>query len=121
MQTAQLLARQRVMINDDHGDAAQPLARQRCATAQSKARRRRRLSVYGSPVLVLAQKAAFWGGDVAAGRQPGAKFTKKTFNFCRQGEEPTPPNPLARWVGPLTPLFQPQKETAAVAPGKQAQ
>ena len=42
-----------------YSDAAQPLARQQRATAQSKAHRRRRLSVYGSPVVILAQKAAF--------------------------------------------------------------
>jgi hypothetical protein len=35
-----------------HGSDAQ-------STAQSKAHRRRRLPVYGSPVVVLAQKATF--------------------------------------------------------------
>ena len=87
-------------MNDSDDDAVQLLAQQRSATAQSKAHRRRRLSVHGSPVAILAQMFA-----------------------ARGGNQPTPPSPLARWVGPLTPLplLQPQKETAALAPGKQAQ
>ena len=47
------------MINDNNDDAVQLLAQQRIATAQSKAHRRGRLSVYSSPVVILAQKAAF--------------------------------------------------------------
>ena len=66
------------LMNDNNNDAvqAQLLAQQRSATAQSKAHRRRRLSAYGSPVVILAQKAAFLHKTAAAGRQPGAKFTK---------------------------------------------
>jgi hypothetical protein len=65
-----------INTNNNGSLQAQLSAQQRSATAQSKARRRRRLSVYGSPVVILAKKAAFLHKTAATGRQPGAKFTK---------------------------------------------
>ena len=83
-----------------YSDAAQPLARQRRATAQSKAHRRRRLSVYGSPVVILAQKAAFLHKTAAAGRQPGAKFTKKRLFFTARGRNQPPQAPWRAGLAP---------------------
>ena len=100
------------LINKNNNDAIQVqlLAQQRSATAQSKAHRRRRLSVYGSPVVILAQKAAFLHKTAAAGRQPGTKFAKKRLIFTARGRNQPPPSPLARWVGPLTPSSNPKKK-----------
>jgi hypothetical protein len=60
-----------------------------------------RISVYGPAVVILAQEAVFCTKAAAAGREPGAKFTKKGHVFALGRPSPPSSGALASWEAPL--------------------